>query len=183
VKEGGPASDHDPIVLKLQFKQKRRGIAPPKMETTRITWDRLDDQETATEFKELAMANIKNLTSEEISSAKDFSKKAIVEAAEQICAEDAIIKKGWFTKGLEVLEPLIKTRKMASKQQQLSPSEANAEIFRALRALLNREVQKAKNRLEYKKLVKIMDTIQTRPCKAWKKMRSLQAGHNLHHAA
>jgi hypothetical protein len=28
---GGPASDHDPIVLKLEFKQKRRGIAPPKL--------------------------------------------------------------------------------------------------------------------------------------------------------
>ena len=33
---GGPASDHNPIILKLQFKQKRRGIAPPKRTKMRI---------------------------------------------------------------------------------------------------------------------------------------------------
>jgi hypothetical protein len=39
----------------------------------------------------------------------------------------------------------------------------------------------AKNRSEFEKATKIMETMRTRPRKAWKKMRSLQAGHNSHH--
>ena len=42
-------------------------------------------------------------------------------------------------------------------------------------------MQRAKNRSEYKKARKIMESIRKRPHKAWKKMRSLQAGHNSHH--
>ena len=167
--QGGPASDHDPIILKLQFKQRRRGIAPPKLAKPRITWDKLDDPETATEFEELAMANIRCLTSKGIPSAKAFL-KAIVKAAEQTCAEDEVVKKGWFAAARGRLEPLIEARNAASEMQKLSPSKANSEAFRASRALLNKEVQKAKNRSEYEKALKIMDTIRTRPHKAWKKM-------------
>jgi hypothetical protein len=49
---GGSASNHDPIILKLQFKQKRRGITAPKATKVRITWDKLDNPETAIKFEE-----------------------------------------------------------------------------------------------------------------------------------
>jgi hypothetical protein len=75
----------------------------------------------------------------------------------------------------------IEVKNKVSEQQKENLSKANNETFRASRTLLNKEVQKAKNRSEYKKVVGIMELIQKRPCKAWKKMWSLQAGHNSHH--
>jgi hypothetical protein len=61
------------------------------------------------------------------------------------------------------------------------PSDENKEAFRSSRAQLKREVQRAKNHSKYKKLMKIVKTMKTRKRKAWARMRSLQAGHNLHH--
>ncbi len=57
---GGPASDHDPIVLKLEFKQNRRGIAPPKLLRMRKTWNKLDGQETVAEFQQVVMTNLES---------------------------------------------------------------------------------------------------------------------------
>jgi hypothetical protein len=121
---GGPASDHDPIVLKLEFKQKRRGIVQPKLSKTGITWDKLNDQETAAEFQEVAMANLRELTSKGIPMAKAFS-KTIVKAAEQTYTEDAPINKGWFATARTILEPYGQGQQMAkgssigSKQRDL----------------------------------------------------------------
>jgi hypothetical protein len=166
----GPASDHDPIsILKLQFKQKRRGIAPPKRTEMIISWDKLEDPETAEEFEQTARENLKQLASKGIPSAKAFS-KAVVEAAEKTCPEDEAVKRGWFAAARTMLEPLVEATNKASEIQKEEPSEANNEIFRASRALLNKEVQRAKNRSEYEKAINIMETIQTRPRKAWKKM-------------
>jgi hypothetical protein len=113
---GGPASDHDPIILKLQFKQKRtRGIAPPKRTKMRISWDKLEDPETAEEFKQAVMESLEQLANKGIPSAKAFS-KAIVEAAEKICPEDEAVKKGWFAAARTTLEPLIEARQVKSKR-------------------------------------------------------------------
>jgi hypothetical protein len=69
----------------------------------------------------------------------------------------------------------------ASELQKEAPLESNKDTFNSARVLLNKEVQKAKHRSEFNKAVKIMEMIHTRPQKAWKKMHSLEAGHNSHH--
>jgi hypothetical protein len=90
---GDPASDHDPIILKLQFKKKRRGIGAPKSTKVRITWDNLDNPKIAIEFDQMAMANLRELRSKGIPSVKAFL-KAIVRAVEQTCAKEMAVKKG-----------------------------------------------------------------------------------------
>jgi hypothetical protein len=52
---------------------------------------------------------------------------------------------------------------------------------RATLVVVAYQVQRAKNGSEYEKAMRIMETMRTRPRKAWKKTRSLQAGHNSHH--
>ena len=178
---GGPASDHDPIVLKLLFKKKKgTGVPPPRLTKIRVTWEKLDESETAMSFEQIAMEKIRNLTNNGIPSAKAFS-KAIVEAAEETCAEDEPTKKGWFATASEILKPLVVARNEASEKMKEDPTQENKETFRVMRLKLNKEVVRAKNRSEFDKATKIMETMRTRPRKAWKKMRSLQAGRNSHH--
>ena len=72
-------------------------------------------------------------------------------------------------------------RNEASEKLKEDPTQDSKEIFRTARLRLNKEVVRAKNRSEFEKATKIMEMMRTRPRKAWKKMRSLQAGHNSHH--
>jgi hypothetical protein len=110
---------------------------------TRITWDKLDDQETAAKFQEAAMANLRELMSIGTTMAKAFS-KAIVQVAEQTCAEDTPIKEGWFVKARTILKPLIKARNKANKWQKEAPLETNKESFNSARVLLNKECREQK---------------------------------------
>jgi hypothetical protein len=49
---GGPTSNHDPIILKLQFKQKRKGVPSPKLSKIRVAWDKIDDLEATVELEQ-----------------------------------------------------------------------------------------------------------------------------------
>ena len=125
--------------------------------------------------------NLRTLTSRGIPSAKAFS-KAIVEAEEGTCTENEPVKKSWFATASEILKPHIIARNEANEKLKEDPTPTTKEIFRTSRLrLFNKEVVRAKNRSEFDKATKIMETMRTRPRKAWKKMRSLQAGHNLPH--
>ncbi len=57
---GGPPSDHDPIILHLQFSRKKTNDAPPKTQKPRIAWDKLDGPKKATKFKEIETKKIKH---------------------------------------------------------------------------------------------------------------------------
>jgi hypothetical protein len=175
-----PPSDHGPIILRLLFYQKKQSAAPPRTKKPRIDWEKLDDQATTVEFRQIAMTEVKCLTDVGIPSAKDFS-KAIVAAAESTCMEDDPAKFGWFADAHTTLLPLIEARNAASEAMKEAPSELNSETFKKAHQTLKKTTTTAKNRSEFKKSTTIMQMMRSKPCEAWDKMRNLQAGHNLHH--
>jgi exonuclease III len=177
---GGPPSDHDPIILRLQFKRKKGGPSELKLKKPRISWEKLDDPKTAAEFKEVALMNIRQLTIDGLPTAKAFS-KAIVKAAESTCLEDDPAKSGWFADARSIIEPLIEERNAASELLKEQPSESNKTAFKMSRLELKKATTTAKNRSEFKKALAIMKTMRSRPREAWARMRNLEAGHNAHH--
>jgi hypothetical protein len=58
----------------LQFKQKRKGVLPPKLAKIKVSWNKLDDLEVASQFEEVAMNNLRELMSKGIPLAKAFLK-------------------------------------------------------------------------------------------------------------
>ena len=179
---GGPPSDHDPVILRLEFhsKKKKNGCDLPTFGKSKIAWNKLDDPDVESTFCEIATKKINLLISQGIPSAKAFS-KAIVEAAESACVEDDPAKSGWFADGRTILNPLMEARNAASEIFKELPSEATKDIFDASRRALKKATTKAKHRSEFKKAIAIMKMMKTKPRDAWKKMRDLQAGHNSHH--
>jgi exonuclease III len=177
---GGPPSDHDPIILRLQFAQRKKGFPAPETQKIRIAWEKLDNPLTAIEFRKLAKQNMKTLTDKGLPTAKAFS-KALVTAAEHTCFEDDPAKSGWFAEARKTLTPLIEARNLASEALKELPSDDNAANFKKTRQELKRATTTAKHRSEFKKAVGIMKTMRAKPREAWAKMRNLQAGHNSHH--
>jgi hypothetical protein len=112
---GGPPSNHDSIVLHLQFKRKKGDNTELRSKKTRISWNKLNDPKNAAEFKEIALENLRQLTIDSLPTAKVFS-KVIVKAAKSTCVEDDPDKSGWFADNAHsIIELLVEEPNAASE--------------------------------------------------------------------